>query len=153
MGEIIEFRRLTGEEILAIDDRKTEDVEVPEWEAIVTIRSLTGNERDNLEAAMVTERGGVRSVNFQNLRAKLIAASAVDADGKRLFDQSQVEALGRKNSAALTKLFTVASRLSGYSESDVRDLTVDLGNGQSAEHGSDLQDTSVLAQSKASSKK
>jgi hypothetical protein len=152
VGEVIEFKRLTADEILAVDDRKTEDVEVPEWEAIVTIRSLTGHERDRLEAAMVTERGGTRSVNFNNLRAKLIAASAVGSDGKLLFDQSQLEALGRKNASALTRLFTVASRLSGYTESDVRELTVELGNGQSAELGSDLQDTSVLVPSDNSSK-
>jgi hypothetical protein len=152
VGEIVEFKRLTADEILAIDDRKTEDVEVPEWNALVTIRSLTGHERDRLEAAMVTERGGTRSLNFNNLRAKLIAASAVDANGKLLFDQSQVEALGRKNAGALTRLFSAASRLSGYTESDVRELTIELGNGQSAELGSDLQDTSVLVPSDNSSK-
>jgi hypothetical protein len=150
VGEVIEFRRLTAEEILAVDDRKTEDVEVPEWGAVVTVRSLTGHERDRLEASMVTERGGNRSVNFNNLRAKLIAASAVDAEGKLLFDQTQLDALGRKNAGALTRLFTVASRLSGYTESDVRELTIELGNAQSAEPGSDLQDTSALVQSGSS---
>jgi len=143
MGEIIEFRRLTADEILAQDDTKTEDVEVPEWSALVTIRSLTGIERDKLEAAMVTEKGGNRSVNFQNFRAKLIAATAIDAEGRHLFDQSQVAALGRKNAQALSRLFNVASRLSGYSDDDVKELTVELGNDQSAELGSDLLDISA----------
>lgn len=137
MGELVEFKRLTAEEILAQDDIKTEDVEVPEWGALVTIRSLSGVERDRLESAMVTEKGGSRTVNFSNFRAKLIAASAVDTDGRHLFRQDQVEALGRKNSMALTRLFNVASRLSGYSQQDVTELTSELGNDQSAELGSD----------------
>jgi hypothetical protein len=150
MGDLVPFKRLTAEEILAQDDTRTEDVEVPEWHAIVTIRSLTGVERDRLEAAMVTEKGGNRSVNFNNFRAKLIAATAVDVDGRHLFEPSQVGALGEKNAGALTRLFNVASRLSGYTEDDVRDLTVELGNDLSVELGSDLQDTSALPQSKTS---
>lgn len=132
-----EFRRLTASEILEIDDVKSEDVEVPEWGALVTIKSLTGLERDKLEAAMVQDRGGSRTVNFDNFRARLIAATAVDETGSLLFQPNQVKALGGKNAQALTRLFNVASRLSGYSESDVRELTVELGNDQSAEPGSD----------------
>jgi len=152
MGELIQFKRLTAEEILAVSDLKTEDVEVPEWGAIVTIRSLTGVERDKLETAMVTEKGGSRTVNFTNFRAKLIAASAIDEAGRQLFIPTQVEALGRKNAQALSRLFNVASRLSGYSEEDVKELVSELGNDQSAELGSDSPDISVLPSPKSSGK-
>lgn len=130
-------KRLTAAEILAIDDVQTEDVEVPEWNAIVRIRSLTGRERDKLEAEMVEERGGERSINFVNFRAKLIAATAIDDKGELLFTPQQVKPLGEKNAQALTRLFNVASRLSGYSERDVKELTSELGNDQSGELGSD----------------
>jgi len=136
MGDVIEFRRLTAEEILAVQDIRTEDVEVPEWGAIVTIRSLTGTERDKLEAAMVVEKGGNRSVNFVNFRAKLIAAAAMDGAGKKLFSAEQIKPLGEKNAQALARLFNVASRLSGYSESDVQELTAELGNDLNVELGS-----------------
>jgi len=136
MGDVIEFRRLTAEEILAVQDLRTEDVEVPEWGAIVTIRSLTGTERDKLEAAMVVEKGGNRSVNFVNFRAKLIAAAAMDGAGKKLFSAEQIKPLGEKNAQALARLFNVASRLSGYSESDVQELTAELGNDLNVELGS-----------------
>lgn len=145
MGEIIEFRRLSAAEILAVEDRKWEDVEVPEWGALVRIQSMSGTERDRLEAAMVQERGGNRSVNFQNFRAKLIAATAVDEKGNFLFTPQQIVALGHKNAMALTRLFNVASKLSGYSEGDVRELTVELGNDQSVEPGSDSLDISAQA--------
>jgi hypothetical protein len=152
MGEIVQgnFKRLTAQEILEQDDVRTEDVEVPEWNAIVTIRSLTGVERDRLEAAMVTEKGGNRSVNFTNFRAKLIAATAVDSDGRHLFTPQQVEPLGKKNAMALSRLFNVASRLSGYSDDDVRELTVELGNDPSVEIGSDSQGISALVPSASS---
>jgi hypothetical protein len=134
---MLKFKRLTAAEILAVDDIKFEEVEVPEWNAIVKVRSLTGTDRDRLESEMVQQRGRNQVVNFINFRAKLIAASAVGEDDTLLlFTQEQIKPLGDKNAQALTRVFNVASKLSGYSESDVRDLTAELGNDPSAELGS-----------------
>lgn len=130
------FRRLSAIEILALDDITWEDVEVPEWNAMIRIRALSGLERDRLETSMVSERNGNRSINFANFRAKLIAASAVDEEGHPVFTQEQVKPLGEKNAGALARLFDVASRLSGYTERDVKELTIDLGNDLNAELGS-----------------
>ncbi len=131
-----DLKRLTAAEILAVDDIEFEDVEVPEWGGIVRIRSLTGTERDRLESSMVEERGKNRTLNLVNFRARLIAATAVDDQGKALFTPDQIRPLGGKNALALSRLFDVASRLSGYSQKDVEELTVELGNDQSAEPGS-----------------
>jgi hypothetical protein len=135
--EVKVLKRLTGAEILAVEDIQTEDVDVPEWGAVVTIKSLTGTQRDRMEASMVEEKGGNRTINFTNFRAKLIAASAIDENGNRLFTPEQVKPLGEKNAGALSRLFNVASRLSGFSQQDVKELTAELGNDPSAELGSD----------------
>jgi len=44
--------------ILAANDLKSEDIEVPEWGGAVRVRSFTGRERDAFEASMV--RGAPR---------------------------------------------------------------------------------------------
>ena len=54
-----------------------------------------------------------------------------------MFTDGQVVALGRKNAAALQRVFRVAQRLSGLAEDEVDELTVALGNDPSVDSGSD----------------
>ena len=54
----------------------------------------------------------------------------------RVFER-QVEALGRKNAAALQRVFRVAQRLSGLAEDEVDELTAALGEDPSVGSGSD----------------
>lgn len=131
-------KRLTAEDILAAPDIVWEDVLVPEWDGVVTVRSLTGAERDKLEASAAQMKGSNIELNLTNTRAKWVAASAVTEVGSMqpLFSQSQVVALGQKNAKALSRLWDVSRRLSGMSDEDVKELTVSLGNGQSADAGS-----------------
>ena len=117
---------LSRDQILSAVDIVTEDVEVPEWGGTVRVRGLTGTDRDRFEAAMVNVRGkgGNRSqqVNTENFRARLVLASVVDEDGKRMFTERDVKALGEKSAAALDRVMTVALRLSGLPETDAEVL-------------------------------
>lgn len=119
---------LTREQILKADDLVTEIVDVPEWNGSVIIRTITGIERDQLEASIVTDSG---EKNMDNLRAKLIVLSVVDEDGKRMFNTVDIVALGGKSAAALSRIFTVAMKLSGFSKEEVEKLTENLSKGQS----------------------
>ena len=112
--------------ILEAQDLETEKVEVPEWGGIVLVRGLTGTERDNFEASILRGQGKNMTVNMENLRAKLVARSAVGEDGARLFSDADAVALGKKSAAALSKVFTVAQKLSGLSDDDVKGLTEGL---------------------------
>ena len=103
---------LTREQILGTEDLQTERVEVPEWNGYVFVRALTGTERDKFEAGMVEVRGKRRSVNLENLRARLLSLVVVDDRGNRLFADKDVVHLGAKSAAALDRLFAVARRLS-----------------------------------------
>lgn len=115
---------LTAADIFGFDDSRIELVEVPEWGGSVYVRSLTGTERDSFEADMVsaTGKGGTREANFENLRAKLVARTACDEDGKSLFSLKDLEKLGNKNAAALDRLYDVGARLSGLKEEDKEEL-------------------------------
>lgn len=106
--------------ILDADDLTIEEVEVEEWGGWIRIRSLTGRERDRLEAELLKKNG--QGVNLDNVRAKLVIAAAVDENGKQLFQPGDEEKLGRKNGAALSKAAAVAQRLGGLSTADVDEL-------------------------------
>lgn len=119
---------LTKEAILAAEDRQTEDVAVPEWGGTVRVRGLSGTERDAYEAGIVLiSRSGQRSVNLKNLRGRLVALACIDEEGNRLFTDEDAIALGDRSAAALERLFDVARRLSGLSDSDVEEMAEGFG--------------------------
>jgi len=120
---------LNREDILSFNDRVYEDVDVPEWGGTVRLTGLLGFERDKFEATVVGKTG--KSMNFTNFRARLVALCIVDEDGERVFSDMDIGALGRKSAAALDRVFSVAQRLSGLSDDDVKELTEDFDEGQS----------------------
>ena len=123
---------LTKAGILAANDLKTEDVDVPEWGGAVRVRSFTGRERDAFEAAMVRGDGKDRKVDLTNMRARLVGLTVIDEAGQRLFTDEEVDLLGAKSGAALDRVFAVAQKLNGLSGADVEELTKNSSGGPSA---------------------
>lgn len=115
---------LTRDQIIAQMSKplRTEDVEVPEWGGTVTVRELTGRERDAFEGSIVEQKGKKSVVNLDNMRAKFVAACAVDEQGQLIFFPSDVERLGDLSAAALNRVFDVGRRLSGLTDDDVEEL-------------------------------
>ena len=109
--------------ILAANDLKSEDVEVPEWGGAVRVRSFTGRERDAFEASMVRGEGRDRKVDLTNMRARLVGLTVIDETGQRLFTDEEVDLLGAKSGAALDRVFAVAQKLNGLSGADVEELS------------------------------
>lgn len=114
---------LSREDILNVQDIKSEDVEVPEWGGTVRVRGLTARQRSLVEATMIAVKGEnvtVRVEALQTLREKLVGAALVDEDGQRLFNDSQVKELAEKSGAVLQRLFDKAQELSGMSPASVK---------------------------------
>jgi hypothetical protein len=107
---------LSKDQILQADDLKTERVEVKEWDGEVLLRELRGRERDAFEEGSLDSK---RNVSMTNMRARLVAISAIDEEGERLFTAKEATQLGDKSATALNRLFEVCCRLSGITESDV----------------------------------
>ena len=99
---------LTRDQILKIDDIKTEEVNIPEWGDSVKVRGLTGTERDAWEESILEQKGKNTKVKLKNARAKLVSLSVVDEEGNRIFSDGDVEALGKKSAAALDRIYEVA---------------------------------------------
>jgi len=90
---------------------------------------MSGSERDQLEASIITGTKGER--NMENLRAKIAVLSVVDENGNRLFSFEEVVELTKKSAKALDRVFSVAQRMSGFTPQDVEELSKNSSPGQS----------------------
>ena len=114
---------LSKEQILQADDLKRETVDIPEWGGEVLLRELRGRERDAFEEGSMDSK---RNVTMTNMRARLVALSAIDEEGERLFTAKEATELGDKSATALNRLFEVCCRLSGITSEDVDALEKNL---------------------------
>jgi len=117
---------LSREAILKADDLPCVDVATPEWGGEVRLRMLTGAQRDAFESSFADE--GAKFVNF---RARLVALSAVGPDGRRIFSEADVAALGDKSGAALDRVFRAAQELSCMRVEDPEKKSAPSANGRS----------------------
>lgn len=117
---------LDRDAIMGASDIESEDVYVPQWGGTVRVQGLTAADRDAFEQSMIEGRGKNQRMNLVNFRARLVALTVVDGDGKRLFTDEDVKALGAKSAGALDTIFTVAQKLSGLGDDDVEELTANF---------------------------
>ena len=103
--------------ILAADDKKMVDYEVPEWGGSVKLRVMNGTERDRFEGEFVNNNKSVEMV-----RAKLVAKCLCDDQGNRLFDEKEIPQLGEKSAAVLDRLFSECMKLNRFTKGDVDEL-------------------------------
>jgi len=106
--------------ILSATDLAREQVDTPEWEPAgvpaVFVRALTAAERDQYEQGLVerTPDGNVRTrTKIKNLRASFVARIVVDEEGNRVFEDSDIDALGEKNANVIDRLWDKGRELSG----------------------------------------
>jgi hypothetical protein len=128
---------LTRDAILSASDLTFEDVDVPEWGGTVRVRMLTGAERDLFESGTVVRRGKRVEMNLVNVRARLVALTAIDEGGQLLFTQADVEALAKKSAAGLNRVFEAARKLNGLTEEDTAEAAAVFPPGQNGDSISD----------------
>ncbi len=139
-----ELKELTGAEILEADDLTTKLVAVPEWKGAVRIRVMAGVDRDAFEKSMMKFKGDAVERDVTNARAKLVARCVCDKEGRRLFNESQIEALGRKNQVALSTLAKECQILNGMDD-ESKEAT--LKNSDAPDGNGSLSDASLQPES------
>lgn len=102
---------LNKQQILGANDIPSEVIEVPQWGGSVKVRGMTAGERDFFEEM-------IRTKGLSALRASLAAMCIIDDDGKRIFTNKEMDALGEKSAEALDIVVAAASRLSGLTPED-----------------------------------
>lgn len=126
---------LTKEAILNADDRKYEEVEVPEWGGTLRIGTITAGEKGKYETSLFKflpdGTRQINSKNMQNLRTRLIAACVVDETGERLFSDKDVDALDSRSSGAIERVFSACTKLNALNLDDVEEIEGNSEEGQS----------------------
>lgn len=98
----------------------SELVPVPEWKAKVWVRELTGREIDEYRQPMYVTKGGGFELSLVNSTLRLLALSLTDANGNRLFPNTErgIKELGVLPAGGTERLAAVARRLSGLTSDD-----------------------------------
>lgn len=155
MTETTERKFLTANDILSAKDLREKILDVPEWEGSVTLRELTANDRDWLQASMVTEADDEGMITIENeegrklaitgFQTKLVALSIVHPEtSKRLFDNDQIKALAEKSGIVLSRIASECVMFNKMSD-DTKDLKKrgeDSAATESAASDSDSPDNS-----------
>ena len=140
---------LTKENIFKTEDVEKEWINIPEWAGGLYVKVMSGEERDAFETAMFkTNDMNNFTRNFDNMRARLIAFTAVDKNEKQIFDPvlkydvqgklyGDVAELGKKSSIILDRIYMVAQRLNKLRKEDIEDLTKNSLKGQNEDSISD----------------
>ena len=121
---------MTLEDFTKTPKLRIEAVELPEWNSIVYVREMTALERDSFETSISDNEGNV--IN-QNLRSKLIVATACDPEGTLLFNTEHLAMISGKPAPVMMRIYEAAARLN-----QMRSKDRELGkvNSGGAENGS-----------------
>jgi hypothetical protein len=115
---------LSKAEILGKDRKKFIDVPVKEWEGSVRLQELSASDRDMWESESfnVAPDGSTAKFNPKHARARLIVRCLVDEQGKRLFTDDEVAAVGSLSASTIQKLFNKARTLNAITDDDIKEL-------------------------------
>lgn len=128
---------LSKADIMKAQDIVCREIEVPEWGGAVLMRSMSGKERADFEAAVQSRRKGNNQFDMVLLREMLIAVVLVNSDGERLFTDGEITELGKKSSKVIERLFEEAQDMNGIGAEAVKELEENLDGGPSDKDGSD----------------
>lgn len=132
--DIAELRR----KVLDANDIATKKVHVAEWDVDLWLRTLTGKERDIMEAQWRRRKkmeGGDDDAEFRRF---VVCWCTVDESGKQVFDtHGDVAALGKKSAMAIVKVFGVANELNAFTDSKIEELAGNCETGPRAGSTSD----------------
>jgi len=110
---------LNRDQILKSDDLKLTEVQIPEWGGSVFVKPLTSKQKDQYEASLIDKKG---NPVYKNIRARLAVMCVVSDKGEQLFTDVDIEALGNKSGAALSRIFNVVLEKNNITEEDLGDL-------------------------------
>lgn len=133
------MKELNRREILAAKDFRLEPVDVPEWGGRVYVRTMTGQERDAFEDTVIKIRDPKTGIpkTIKGLKTLLVALTACDSKGKRLFaGDGDEKKLAQKSGAAIERIFEVAQKMSHITDEAIQELASDLADGPNESSGS-----------------
>lgn len=125
---------LTKKEIKQVKDHTTQEVEVPEWNGSVLVRSMTARERDEFEAEMLLQAEGKKPAS---VRARFVMICCVDESGNRIFNEADLPWLENKSFAPMQRIADVVRKISKLTVEDVEELEKNLEKDRAESSNSD----------------
>lgn len=121
---------LSRDQILAVQDRKLIEVEVPEWGGSVYLRT---NSLREWEEAVQAGRINDEKIDGVRFAAAVLSASICDEKGTRIFSPDDVSVLEGKSRVVIQRLFEKAQQINGFGEKAEKELE---GNSPTVTDGS-----------------
>ena len=104
------------DQIANADDLSTEEIPVPEWDIVLTMRTPTLAERATMIRRFFNENGETKTTDLSEMYPALLIATCIDPEtGAALFTQADADLLRSKNGNVVERVATVAMRLAGMS--------------------------------------
>ena len=107
---------LTAEAILGIDDTEIVEVDVPEWDGRLFVKTQTGKEYATMQSILVNDPdpdAKKGEANRIGLMTALFVTSVCNAEGELLFTPDHYQKIKVKSGAALKRVWDVSSRING----------------------------------------
>lgn len=117
------------DDILARTVLPVETLYVPEWDAMVHIRTLTATEKTAFEIGQLARNARDHDETLRLLKVQLLSLTIVDEAGQRVFTDDDIEAIGRLHTLAVDRCFRVAQRLN-LEVGDIGELSKNSGGTQ-----------------------
>ncbi len=113
--------QLKKADILNCNDRKTITLDVPEWGGELTLRVMSGIDREAWENQSVNLADNTPKLG--DIRCKMLACCIVDVDtGKLMFEAKDIKALGEKSSIPLARLHMECLKLNKLRREEVEEM-------------------------------
>lgn len=111
------------DEILAANDLPLEPVECPEWTASkLYVKAMSGKQRAKVENLINSRKSDDRSLkDSTGLRELITCYCLCDESGARVFQDSDVTALGEKNGEVLDRIALKGMTFNKISEAEIEE--------------------------------
>ena len=96
--------------ILAAADVNYEILDVPEWGGAVRLRTLTGD-----QAAEFME---MKEEDKREVMPKILSLAVVDANGDRVFTDSDLQAIMHKSMRPLMRVLKLVNKMNGFEKEE-----------------------------------
>ena len=129
---------VTRDDILKADDLPSEAIDIPQWGGSVTVRTMTGTDRDEFHRVIQKRRSSDDDdqMDMRGLKAMLLQRTITNGNGELMFKVSDLAALGAKSPVAIDLVYDLAARLNGLSAEDVEELVGNSSRTASGDSGS-----------------
>lgn len=115
------MKELTINDILTTEDKKFEEVEIPEWGGVLFVRVMTAKERSEIEDLYLKVNEAKKDTG--KFRRELIKRTLCNSKGESLItDDAIAEHMMGKSALIIERLFEKACEVNGFRERDVDTL-------------------------------